>query len=48
LLSAAILPAPTRHFAHGLSEEFLLAATVQNLRKLVKLTARSRLAPSTA
>jgi hypothetical protein len=32
----------------GASEEFLLAATVQNLRKLVKLTARSRLAPSTA
>ena len=32
----------------GASEEFLLAATAQNLRKLVKLTARSTLAPSTA
>jgi Transposase DDE domain len=29
----------------GASEEFLLAATAQNLRKLVKLTARSSLAP---
>ena len=32
----------------GASEEFLLAATAQNLRKLVKLTARPTLAPSTA
>ena len=32
----------------GASEEFLLAATAQNLRKLVKLTTRSTLAPSTA
>ena len=32
----------------GASEEFLLAATAQNLRKLMKLTARSTVAPSTA
>jgi transposase len=32
----------------GASEEFLLAATAQNLRKLVKLTASPTLAPSTA
>jgi hypothetical protein len=32
----------------GASEEFLLAATAQNLRKLVKLSARPTLAPSTA